>query len=103
MALFATTPDKVQKWIDQGNAKKLIAALSSPDAVVRRLSAEGLGRIGGSEVMDYCKKNITNMDDTVRWHVTQILGLIGTPDAIKLMEMSGHPTDVIREKIKKEQ
>ena len=36
MALFGPTSEKVEKWIAKGNVKKLIDALGSSDAVIKR-------------------------------------------------------------------
>lgn len=101
MALFGPSPEKVEKWIAQGNVKKLIGALTSDDAVVRRLAAEGLGKIGGPKVLDYCRDNGTSTDQNVRWAITQILGMMGTPEAVKILESVRDPAEAIGMRAKK--
>lgn len=100
MALFGPTPEKVAKWVDKKNVNKLIGALTSEDAMVRRKSAEGLGMIGGHEVLQFCKKNARNENKQVRWAITQILGMIGTPEAIQVMDSVMDPTDAVRRSAK---
>ena len=95
MALFGPTSEKVEKWVATGKINKLIGALQSSDAVIRRLAAEGLGKIGGPQVLDFCKENASSMDENVRWHITQILGLIGTPEAMKILETVQNPAEKI--------
>lgn len=105
MSLFGPSPEKIEKWTEQKNASKLLSCLSSDDATMRRLAAEGLGKVGGPEVLEYCKSNARNSDHNVRWHISQILGLMGTPEAMKIMQDVMDPTEAIKRgaKRKKEQ
>jgi HEAT repeat protein len=93
MPLFGASHEKVEKWIADRNVKKLLDALKSDDATLRRSATEGLGRIRGPEVIAYCKNNAHHQDQNVRWNVTQILGLIGTPEAMKILAEVRDPTD----------
>ncbi|MDP8223949.1 MAG: HEAT repeat domain-containing protein [Candidatus Lernaella stagnicola] len=86
MDLFEPTPGKVNAWAAKGNVKKLLGSLTSSDAVIRELSVEGLASIGSPEVLQYCRENADSADDIVRWDITRILGLIGTAEAIKILE-----------------
>ena len=100
MALFKPTIEKVQVWASKGNVKKLIEALSSSDAAVQRFAVEGLGKIGGRETLEYCRQNATNKDPKVRWHVTQILGLLGSPEAVKILSTVDDPTVALEKSLK---
>lgn len=86
MDLFGPTPEKVKAWTTQGNVKKLLGSLKSIDAVIRELSVEGLAAVGSPEVLQFCRENARSTDDTIRWDVTRILGLIGTAEAFKILE-----------------
>ncbi len=66
MGLFETTPEKIEKWTAARNVKKLIAALNADNTVIRELSATGLAKVGGPEVLKYCKENATSADQRVR-------------------------------------
>ena len=102
MSLFGATPEKIEKWTAAGKVRKLIGALSSEDAVVRRMAAEGLGKIGSPAVLAYCRDNASSMEENVRWHITQILGIIGTPEAMKILENVQDPASKISMRIKKQ-
>lgn len=99
MPLFETTISKVENWTATKNVKKLFGALSSADAVVQRAAAEGLSRIRTPEVLQYCRANAMDTNPKVRWHITQILGLIGTSEAMKILETVEDPTDAIQKKL----
>jgi len=93
MGLFSTTLEKVERWTGERNVKKLLGCLTSSDAAVRRAATEGLGKIGGPEVIEYCRKNAQNPDDKTRWHVTQVLGQIGSPEAMAILGTVKSPGD----------
>jgi HEAT repeat protein len=101
MALFGASPEKVEKWIAKGNVKKLIGALTSEDAVIRRMTAEGLGKIGGPEVLEYCRENAVSSNQEIRWSITQILGIIGSPEAVKILETVRDPAEASGMRAKK--
>lgn len=97
--VFAATPDKVQKWAVERNVAKLSSALTEKDPVVRRLAAEAMAQIRGAEVLDFCKQNAHASDDNLRWSITQILGLIGTAEAMSILSDVRDPaTRVVRTK-----
>jgi len=102
MGLFGPTPEKVEKWVSKGQVSKLISSLKSEDALIRRLASEGLAQIGGPEVMQFCKENARNSDEQLRWSVTQILGQMGTPEAMKLLGTVQDPSDAIAAQRKKQ-
>jgi len=101
MPLFGTKLDDVLKWAAAKDVKKLVGALKAPDAIVRRKAVEELARIRNVEVMKYCQENAQHKDRNVRWHVTQILGLIGTPQAMKILEQTEDPYYIEKPKGKK--
>jgi HEAT repeat protein len=101
MSIFATTPDKIAKWVETRKVDKLVHALQSKDAVVCELATEGLAKIGGAEVLQYCRENARHSEQHMRWQITKILGLIGTPEAMKILETVEDPTDAIRRTAKK--
>lgn len=103
MGLFGPTPEKVEKWVQARKVKKLIGALNSDDAIVVRMAAEGLGKVGGSEVLQYCKDNAANENKDVRWQITKILGLIGSPAAMEILGTVQDPIDAIGRRVKKAQ
>lgn len=103
MGLFGPTPEKVEKWVQAHKVEKLIGALKSDDAIVVRVAAEGLGQIGNSEVLQYCKDNATSENKDVRWQVTKILGLIGTPEAMDLLGKVQDPIAAMTKRVKKPQ
>ncbi|MBZ0270664.1 HEAT repeat domain-containing protein [bacterium] len=100
MALFGPTHEKIERWSAERNAKKLLGALSSDDSTIRRAAAEALGRIPSPEVLDYCRKRANSTDQNERWTVTQILGFIGTPEAMKILETVQDPNSLWDEKIR---
>jgi HEAT repeat protein len=100
MSLLEPTAEKINKWTAERNVKKLLDALGAKDAAIQRLAVEGLSRVRGPEVFDYCRKNAKSEDRTVRWQVTQILGLIGTPDAMKILEAVDDPTEALEQTLK---
>jgi len=85
MKLFGPTTARVEKWIAARNVHKLIETLHDGDGVLRRRAAEGMADIRSTEVLDFCKENAQSDDKDIRWHITQILGLIGTPGAMKIL------------------
>jgi HEAT repeat protein len=85
MGLFSISPEKVERWTQEKNVKKLLGCLKSDDAAVRRMATESLGKIGGTEVLDYCRQNAQSPDDKTRWHITQILGQITSPEAMTIL------------------
>jgi len=101
MGLFGPTAEKVENWTATGKVKKLIGCLKSDDAVIRRLASEGLAKVGGEEVLDYCRKNGQSTDTDVRWHITQILGMIGTSVAMEVLSTVEDPGAKWDEKAKK--
>ncbi|MCZ7582349.1 MAG: HEAT repeat domain-containing protein [Deltaproteobacteria bacterium] len=101
MSIFGVSAEKVEKWTQDGNAKKLLGALKSDDAVIRRLAAEGLAKVGGEDVLAYCKKNAQDPDKNVRWHITQILAMMGTPEAVRILAEVKDPTSEWDERAKK--
>jgi len=101
MALFGPTSEKIEKWAAAGNAKKLFSVLHSNDAVMRRAAIEGLAKVRGPEVFQYCRDNAHHPDQQVRWCVTQILGLIGTPEAMEILGTVLDPTDQMKRNIRK--
>jgi HEAT repeat protein len=101
MALMGVNTKKVGMWVEQRDVKKLLGALESDDIVIRRATAEGLAKIGGAEVLDFCRKNAVSPNKETRWQITQILGLIGTPEALKIMETVDDPIDQLMANVKK--
>jgi HEAT repeat protein len=85
MGLFGPTPEKIEAWAAKGNVKKLLESVASTDAIIRELSVAALASVGSAEVLGYCRENAKSMDDTIRWDVTRILGLIGTPEALEIL------------------
>ncbi len=85
MKLFGPTTSRVEKWIAGRNVKKLIETLYDGDGALRRRAAEGMAEIRSAEVLDFCSDNAQNPDKDIRWHVTQILGMMGTPVAMKIL------------------
>ncbi len=85
MKLFGPTASRVEKWIANRNVKKLIETLHDGDGALRRRAAEGMAEIRSAEVLEFCNENAQNPDKDLRWHVTQILGLMGTPGAMKIL------------------
>jgi len=86
MGLFGISPKKVEKWAAEGNVEKLLGVLNYSDAAIRRLAVTELSKMRSKEVMDFCRKNANSDDEQLRWQITQILGLNGTPEAIKILE-----------------
>ncbi len=91
MKIFAVTSDKVAKWTNDRNVDKLVGALTDKDPVIRRLAAEGMAQIRSREVLDYCRGNAQSMDQNVRWAITQILGLIGSTEAMSILSTVRDP------------
>ena len=85
MKLFGPTASRVEKWISDRKVKKLVETLGCEDGALRRRAAEGMAEIRSAEVLQYCSDNAQNPDKDVRWHITQILGLIGTPPAMRIL------------------
>jgi HEAT repeat protein len=95
MKLFATTPQKVENWIAEKSVKKLLKSIDSSDPIIRRMVAEGLGIIGGPEVLKFCKDNARSDSSKLRWTITQILAQIGTPEALGVMETVEDPLGLV--------
>jgi HEAT repeat protein len=100
MGLFGASPEKIEKWTEKGNIKKLIGVLNSDDAALKRMASDAMGKIGGQDVLDYCKENSENADDKVRWHVTQILGNIGTKEAMDILSTVNDPLNKMTKRLK---
>jgi HEAT repeat protein len=101
MGLFGPTLEKVEKWTAGGKVGKLLDALTSDDAVIRETAAQGLAQVGGPEVLAFCRENAHSDNDDLRWHITQVLGLMGTPEAIKILEGVMEPSEKIKRSIAK--
>ena len=93
MALFGPTPEKIEKWISKGSVGKLLKSLGTEDAIIKLMVVEGLAKLGNPEVLYYCKENATSENQEVRWQITKILGLIGTPEAMEILSMVEDPKD----------
>ncbi|MCB1153032.1 MAG: HEAT repeat domain-containing protein [Deltaproteobacteria bacterium] len=98
--LFGITPAKVEKWVAERNVAKLTQALEKGDGAVRRAAVEGLAQIRGGEVLQFCKDNARSSNEQVRWAVTQILGLIGTPAAMEILGTVKDPDEELAKKAK---
>ena len=83
--------EDIDKWASKGNVKKLIGALKSSDALIRRQTVKALSEIGGPQVIEFCRENARSSNEQMRWHVTQILGLIGSREAVKILDTVKDP------------
>lgn len=101
MGFFDATPEKIEKWVSGGKVKKLIGCLTSNDAIIRRLATEGMARVGNKDVYQYCQTNATSDNEKIRWSITQMLGLMGTPQAIEILSKVQDPTSKIGMRKKK--
>jgi HEAT repeat protein len=93
MPLFETTVGRVEKWTKQGDVKNLLKALKSDNGAVQQAAAEGLGKLGGNEVLDHCRSMANNPDQRQRWLVSLILGAIATPPAMEILASVEDPSD----------
>jgi HEAT repeat protein len=101
MSLFGVSAKKVSKWVEDRDTKKLFGALEADDIIIRQAAAQGLAKIGGPEVLDFCRANARSDKKEIRWQVTQILATIGTPEAAKIMDTVEDPVDSLMANVKK--
>jgi len=85
MGLFGANPRKVEKWTESGNVTKLVKVLEASDIALRRMAIEGMAKIRDREVLDYCAMNAESPNETIRWNITQILGMIGSREAMEIL------------------
>ena len=100
MGIFKPSVNQIEKWKEQKNVKKLLGGLSIQDYAIQQAAAEALSKIGGQEVLDYCKEKAKDFDPKIRWLISLILGGIGTPQAMKILGTVEDPTETLSQRIK---